>query len=186
MPKAKWGSGDEALTAGDIDNAETSSYTPYSGPVAPSGLYRFTVSRMKKGESKSGNPKLLSILTIDGTWKPAHKKYDGCPLFDHMPVTKSSAFRTKAFCEAYGITSREFMTGVITDEDGKITKLASAGDPEGLQVYINVRHVPEANGYSEKLELNGTGYLPVDDTPDDDDDPADDSDDNTDGEEPPF
>jgi hypothetical protein len=187
MPKAKWGSGDEALTAADIDNAQSSTFTPYSGPIPSSGLYRFVVSKMTKGKSEAGNDKLQTIMLLDGTWKSEHKKYNDCPLFDNMPVMKSTAFRTKAFCAAFGISAKEFLTGIIYDEGGRVTKLAGAGEPEGLVVYVNVKYVKASQGYAEKIQLNGTGYLPVDFDPDeaqsgDDTDAGDDDP----GEEPPF
>jgi len=187
MPKAKWGTGDEALTAADIDSAKSSDFTPYAGPIPRSGLYRFVVKSMKQGESDAGNPKLTTILELDGTWKPDHKRYEGCPLFDHMPVIKSAAWRVKAFCEAFGITSKEFYGGILTDEDGKVTKLGSAGEPAGLEVYVNVKHVAAKGEWAEKIQLNGAGYLPVDFDPEaeaegpGDTDGGDDS-----GEEPPF
>lgn len=184
MPKVKWGTGDGALTAADIDGARSNEFTPYSGPLPPGGVYRFVVKQMKQGTSGAGNPKLTTIMELDGGWKEAHKKYDGCPLFDHMPVTQSAAFRTKAFCEAFGITPREFLTGILVDDDSKVTKLASAGDPAGIEVYVNIKRKPASGEYEEGIQLNGTGYLPVDDAPDEDADAADadESDDN----EPPF
>lgn len=169
MPKAKWGSGDQALTAADIDGAENRGFSPYAGEYPRSGLYRFTIKRMKQGTSSAGNPKLQIISELDGTWKPEHKKYDGCPLFDNMPVMKSTAFRVKAFCEAVGMTSKEFYAGIIVDENGVVTKLGSLGDPAGLLVYINAQYVAPADGYAEKLQLNGTGYLPVEDEDEDED-----------------
>lgn len=188
MPKAKWGSGDDALTAADIDSAKSSEFTPYTGPIPLSGLYRFVVKQMKQGESDAGNPKLTTILELDGTWKPEHKRYEGCPLFDHMPVIKSAAWRVKAFCEAFGISSKEFYNSVLTDEDGRITKLASAGEPAGLEVYINVKHVAAKGDWAEKIQLNGAGYLPVDFDPEDDEaQTGDDTDAGDDGgDEPPF
>lgn len=181
MPKAKWGD----FAPADIDNAKSNEFTPYAGPIPKGGLFRFIVKQMKVGDSKGGNPMLTTIMELDGSWKPAHKKFDGCPLFDYMPVIKSTAFRTKAFCEAFGLTSREFTTGIITDENGKVTKLASAGDPAGLEVYVNVAYQAATDEYSEKIRLNGTGYLPVDDAPDDEAEDADPAEDDADN-EPPF
>jgi hypothetical protein len=185
MPKAKWGSGEQALTASDIDNAKSNDFSTYIGPIPKGGLYRFIVKSMKQSESSKGNPMLRTIVELDGTWKAAHKQYDGCPLFDYMPVMKSTAFRVKAFCEAFGISSKEFYGSILTDEDGRVTKLASAGEPEGLEIYINVKYQPTADGYAEKIVLNGTGYLPVDDAPDEDDSQV--TDDDLDpNDEPPF
>jgi hypothetical protein len=181
MPKATWGD----FSSNDIENAESNSFTPYAGPIPPSGVYRFVVKQMKKGESQAGNPKLQTVMELDGSWKPNHKKYDGCPLFDNMPVMKSTAFRVRAFCEAFGISFKEFTGGkILTDENGKVTKLGSAGDPAGLTVYVNVTQRPATDQYDVSIGLNGTGYLPLDDDADEDSDDADDDSDDADDEVP--
>lgn len=185
MPKAKWGD----FSSDDIDKAESNSFTPYAGDVPPAGLYRFTVKQMKQGESQACNPKLQVVMELDGSWKPNHKKFDGAPLFDNMPVMKSTAFRVKAFCEAFGITSKQFNTGIITDENGKVTKLSVAGDPNGLQVFVNVARRAANADYPASIVLNGTGYLPVDEEADedeDDEDQTDDEDEDDEDNEPPF
>jgi hypothetical protein len=182
MPKATWGD----FSAEDIGNAEVreSQFTPYNGPLPRAGLYRFTLKVAKTGTSQAKNPKLLLVWELDGSWKPEHKKFDGAPLFDHMPVTKSSAFRARAFCDALGMPYKEFQNGIIVDEDGKVTKLGKTlGDPAGLQCYVNVLRRPAEGEYDEQLGLAGTGYLPIDDADDDD---ADDEDDADGDDEPPF
>jgi hypothetical protein len=189
LPKATWGTGNDALTAGDIDNAERSQqYAPYDGPIPPSGLYRFVIKFIKKGESQSGNPKAQILLELDGSWKPKHKQYDGCPLWDNMPVMKSTGWRVAAFCDAIGATSKDFLSGMIVDEDKKVTKIGKVGDPTGLLVYVNAKHEQAADGYGEQLRLNGAGYVPLDEAPEDegDEDQSSPSDDEGDGEEPPF
>lgn len=183
MPKAKWGD----FSSEDIDNAQSNQFSPYKGPIPPAGLYRFTVKQMKQGMSQANNPKLQIVMELDGSWKPNHKVFDGAPLFDNMPVMKSTAFRVKAFCDAFGITSKQFNTGIITDEEGKVTKLSVAGDPNGLQVFVNVSRRAATETYAESIVLNGTGYLPVDEDEDEDDeDETDEDGDDEDGDEPPF
>lgn len=191
MPKATWGTGGEALTAADIDGAEQrEGFAPYAGPMPPAGLYRFVLKFAKKGESGSGNPKLQILLELDGSWKPNHAKFDKAPLWDNMPVMKSTAWRVQAFCEAIGATAKDFANGMVVDEDGKVTKIGRVGDPSGLYVYVNAKVRPAGGGYDEQLQLNGAGYLPA---PDDDDADADDTgngengdDDSDDNDEPPF
>jgi hypothetical protein len=184
MPKATWGD----FSADDMTNAEVrEGFAPYTGPLPRKGMFRFTLKVAKKGESQNGNPKLLLVWELDGSWKPEHKKYDGAPLFDHMPVMKSTAFRTRAFCDALGMPYKEFQNGIIVDEDGKVTKLGKTlGDPAGLQAYINVTQRPAEGDYDASLGLNGTGYLPIDDAPDDEDADDADGDDEGDDTEPPF
>ncbi len=182
MPKATWGD----FSSADIEGAETrEGFAPYAGEIPPAGVYRFTLKFAKKAESQSGNPKLQMLWELDGTWKPNHKKFDSCPLWDNMPVMKQTAFRVRAFCDAIGMPYREFGT-MIVDDDGKVTKMGKTiGDPTGIQVYVNVKKRPAENGYEESLQLNGTGYLPMDDA-DDADDADDDDDDEGLDDEPPF
>ena len=181
MPKATWGD----FSSEDIDKAEQrEGFTPYSGLLPRAGLYRFTAKFMKKGVSSTNNPKLQILWELDGSWKPEHKKFDGCPLWDNMPVVKSTAWRVRAFCEALGLSSKEFHSRIITDDDGKVTKLGSLGDPAGLQVYVNVSQRPASEGYDASLQLNGSGYLPIDD--DDVEDAAEAADDEDDDGEAPF
>lgn len=188
MPKATWGTGDEALTAADIDGAESrEGFAPYAGPLPPAGVYRFILKFAKKGESGSGNPKLQILLELDGSWKEQHAKFDKCPLWDNMPVMKSTAWRVAAFNEAIGATSADFAKGMVVDEDGKVTKIGKVGDPSGLYVYVSVKQRAASGGYDASLQLNGAGYLPAPEDGDDadDQDGSDDADDNGD-DEPPF
>lgn len=184
MPKATWGN----FSSEDINNAETrEGFAPYSGPLPRAGLYRFTLKFAKQGESGAGNPKLQMLWELDGSWKAEHKKFEGCPLWDNMPVMKSTAFRVRAFCDAIGMPYKEFQTGIITDDDGKVTKLGrTIGDPAGIQVYANVTRRPATDQYEESLTLVGTGYLPIDEVDEDAEDQTDEDGDENDDDEPPF
>jgi hypothetical protein len=169
MPKATWGAGDNALTADDIDGAERAETRKrYSGPTPRSGTYRFVIQSLKKGESGNGNPKLVVFATIDGTWMANHKQYDGAPLWDHLPVMPSTKERVANFCDAIGATSKDFLSGMIVDENGYVTKLGKVGDPKGLMVYINVKKQAADGPYDESLKVDFNGYIPVDDAEEDD------------------
>jgi len=162
MPKIKW-AGDLEQT--DIDEAEVSQGR-YAGPVPPSGVYRFRLQSMKVGESKSGNPKLMMIWKVDGSWQKGHKQYDGAPLFDHMPVTKSSAFRTKALCIALGVSSADFMGKMVADAEGYVTKIGKLAIDDSITAFISVKKGNDEQ-YGERL--TDPGYL----APPEDDDAAD-------------
>jgi hypothetical protein len=183
VPKATWGD----FSSEDIAGAEKrEGFAPYSGPLPRAGLYRFTLKFAKKGVSQGGNPKLQMLWELDGSWKPEHEKFDGAPLWDNMPVMKQTAFRVRALCDAIGMPFKEWGT-MLVDDDGKVTKMGrTIGDPAGIQVYANVTRRPASDGYDESLQLNGTGYLPIDDDDvEDQDESADDADD-ADDDEPPF
>lgn len=179
MPKVKWG-GD--LDQDAIDSAERREGGDYTGDIPPKGVYRFKLRFSKKDKAKdSGNPKLTSLLVLDGSWKPEHKQYDGCPLWDHMPVTKKTAFRVRAYCDALNITSADFINKMVIDDEGNVQKIGKLKiADEDLLVLVSVK--PEKNPeYGDRLQLAG-GYLPFKDEDDDDDDSDGDADDDTDDE----
>lgn len=185
MPKATWGSGDNPLSASDIDGAEQiEGRTRYSGPVPPGGTYRWTIQSLKQDTSSKGNDKVVVFMTLDGGWKPNHKTFDGAPVWHHLALTQSNAAFVRNFLEAIGATSKDLMTGSIVDENGYITKLGRVGDPAGIQVYGTVQRRKKTPEYpDDQIEMAYGGYLLVDD---EDGDDAAGSTDKGDGTEPPF
>lgn len=180
MPKAKWGSD---LTPDDIESAESGS--AYAGPCPPSGVYQFVLKKMQQAESANGNPKLYMIweVTKKGGTKD-QSKFAGAPLFDHMPVGKSSAFRSKALCAGLGVTSKEFLGKTVIDDDSNVIKIGSLKIEIGkTTIFANVKKDNDPE-YGERIVLNGGGYLPKPEQADDADD--DDDDDTDDGEADPF
>lgn len=186
MPKAKWGAGDNPLTAADIDGAEPiEGRSRYSGELPAAGTYRWTIQSMQKMTSAAGNDMVLVIAQLDGSWRSNHKKYDTAPVFHYLTLSKANAPGVRNFLDAVGGTSADLMTGAIVDENGYITKLGRVGDPAGIQVYITVQHSKPTDKYPNKrLEVAYGGYLMVDD--DDTSTDGDAADDDTDGDEPPF
>lgn len=182
MPKAKWGAGDKALTADDINGADRQETRKmYSGRLPRSGTYRFVIQSVKQGESKTGNPKAVVFSTLDGTWLDNHKEYDGCPMWDHLPIMDSTKERVANFLDAIGATGEDLLEKSIVDENGYITKLGAVGDPKGLLVYINVKYENGTKEYpNPKISVGFNGYIPVDEDGSGGAGPA------TDGEEPPF
>lgn len=184
MPKAKWGAGDNMLTAADIDNAEVPEQrTRYSGELPPAGTYRFTLTTLKKGTSDAGNDKVTAFWLLDGDWKPNHKQFNGAPVWHHLALTQANAPQVRNFLDSIGATSADLLTGSIVDENDFITKLGRVGDPVGIQAYVTVQHSKPTDKYPNKrLEVAYTGYIMVDD--DDSADAAGPA--GADGGEPPF
>jgi hypothetical protein len=169
MPKAKWGSGDQPLSAADIDGAEQiETRTRYSGEVPPGGTYRWTIQSLKQDVSKSsGNDLVVVFMTLDGTWKPNHKQWDGAPVWHRLALTQANAGFVRNFLDAIGGTSKDLMDGSIVDENGYITKLGRVGDPAGLQVYGTVQRRKPTKEYPDTaIEMAYGGYLMVTDDED--------------------
>lgn len=160
MPKIDWKAAgdDEVLTAEDIDQAEDG-YAAYTGDLPSGGVYRFRLRRMKFKESSTEKQGLNALFELDGSWRPAHAAFDGCPLWDTVWMTKASASFAKAFAAALGVSGGDLVSGVVTDEDGVVTKIGRKKITEGMHFYILVKR-GTYNG-EERLERAGTGYQVV-------------------------
>lgn len=183
MPKAKWGAGDNPLTADDINSAEvTEPRIRYSGPVPPGGTYRWTIGSLKKDVSAKGNDKVVVRLELDGSWRPNHKTFDGAPVWHHLALTKPNAPNVRNFLDSIGASSDDLLNKTVTDEAGYITKLGAVGDPSGIQVFATVKRSRMTSEYPDpRLEVDFGGYIMVTEDDGDAAGPAAGSDD-----EPPF
>jgi hypothetical protein len=186
MPKVKWG-GD--IDADAIEQAENNQ--GYNGPLPPSGVYRFSIKFMQRTMSSNNNPMVKILLLLDGKTdplKPEHERYHGCPVWEQIPVMKSTAFRIRELCDALNISAVDFMNKTIVDEDGNIQKIGSLkiADQDLLVTYkARQENDPE---YGERLARpkKGPGFLPFRED-DEDDDKEDDGDaDDGDSEGDPF
>lgn len=157
MPKAKWAD----ISTDDIEEAKSDGRQPYEGPMPKAGVYRFRLIQAKQEKSQSGNDKLRTGWELDGSYKPEHAKYNGAPLWDHMPVMQSTAFRVKALCLALGVTSKDFYNNTVTDEDGVVTKMGQrVFKDRDVFCYINVTVEKGDEEREDQLKLRGVGYLP--------------------------
>lgn len=159
MPKVNWaGEGEEdILTAADIEGAEDG-FQAYAGDLPPGGVYRFRIGRMKFTKANSTTSKGLNVrLRLDGSWKANHAKFDGCPLWDTVWITKGSAGFVKAFCQAIGVSAADILNKVVVDEDGYVTKIGTKPiKDDDIVVYVAVKR-GEYND-TPRLEKAGTGY----------------------------
>jgi hypothetical protein len=157
MPKATWSNSD--LNVNDINEAEEREGS-YAGPLPTKGVYRFKLKSMKKGESAANNDKITIFVTVDGSWRPDHKKFNGAPMWDHMPLTKEQAWRAKALCAALGVSAADLLNKTVVDDDGYITKIGTKAIKEGMPLYISVK-TRSQEGYDPSLQVNGGGYMPA-------------------------
>jgi hypothetical protein len=173
MPKINWAAADEdeELTAEDIENAEDG-FETYAGDIPTGGVYRFRWRRGKYTEFGTGNQGLNVLLVMDGSWKKDHAKYNGCPLWDRIVMTKSAAGFVKAFAAALGVSANDLLTKVIVDEDGVVTKIGRKVISEDIILYVAVKRGTWND--EPRLEKAGTGYQVVE-IADSDEEPADDA-----------
>lgn len=165
MAKVKWGSIDESAIA------EATTSLTYVGPLPKKGVYRFKLRSCQYTTSSNDNPMLKNLWLLDGSWRPEHEQYDGCPVWDNLPVMESTAFRVKAFCDALGVSYRDFLNKTIIDEDKNVKSIGSLKiQDEDLLVCLNV-DVDDDPEYGERLVLarRGGSYIPVPDEDEDED-----------------
>lgn len=184
MPKLKWGG--PTASVDDINNVEDKGYKPYMGSMPPAGVYRFRVISLKQGESGSGNSKLVVFLKLDGSWKKEHKKFDGAPVFDHLPMTVAG--RVRSLVDGLGVTAQDLLNRSIVDDQGKIVRIGNKKIDDSLTVYVDCQ-IDSSGDNGPQLKPRFSGYLAVDEDAlgdkDDQDDEADDASDDDD-DEPPF
>jgi hypothetical protein len=164
MPKAKWGAGDKALSAGDIDGAErTETQVRYSGPeLIPGGTYRWAIRYIKQVESSKGNPMIEIMLTLDGSWRPNHAQFEGKPMWDRITVIDSTKERLANFLDAIGATGSDLIDKSIVDEGSRITKLGAVGDPAGILVYANIQRSKATKEFPNvRMEMGYNAYIPA-------------------------
>lgn len=183
MPKAKWGSGEDALTTDDLEGAEYQQYERYTGEVPPSGVYRVLLRRLRKVEFNSGSQGLKVFLVVDGSWKQEHKRYDGAPIWDQKVFTKPSAPFVRNFADALGVSYKDLLNNMVIDEDGYVVKIGrQAIADQDLILFVDTRR--EMYEGNPSLKVRGTGYLIG--MEDEDGDSGDDDDDDTGDDDAPF
>jgi len=176
MPKVKWGSD---IAVDDIDSWEDESGGSYAGQKPSSGIFKFKITKLVKGESKAGNPKLTAYMTLVPR-TAADKKYDGCPLTDFMPIMKSTVWRFRPFLDCLGVTGKQLLSQTNANGEGEVISIAGV-KPAGKELLVQVK-LDENEEY-----LNIKRYMkPVDEDDVDVDVDADADDDDDDDDDEPF
>lgn len=192
MGKVKWGNvgGDqEALTADDINSAETG-YKPFDGPTPAPGVYRMRIS-LKQQTSSNGNPMInvMGVLVPRGDRK-GENKMKGFTAWGRIPVMKSTAFRVRPLLEALKVSATDFLSKTMTDEEGRITRIGKLNLADGVEVLAELRmgkpYTNSETGETRPAQLELNTFLPLNEDDDSDGDDSDEGDDDGDGEEPPF
>lgn len=157
MVKAKWSATD--VTADDIDNVEEDEFQPYDGPTPPAGVYRFILRYSRKRVSSKGNDMIENLLILDGSFKPEHKEYDGCPVWDYITIKKSTAARVRSFIDALGVSSSDFLNRTVVDEEDRILKIGSVKIADAnLKLMVNCEL--EDSELGQRLRPRFRGYIP--------------------------
>lgn len=121
----------------------------------PAGVLRFRLDSARKIDA-DGRPVLRCTLSLDGSWKPDLAAHDGYPMVIDVVVTDSTAFQVRSFCDAIGVTSREFMNATVLDENDRVARIGDVQVADGgVQVMVSTKREGGA------LRPRGTGWLPA-------------------------
>lgn len=123
--------------------------------IPPGGVLRFRLDSAQKVDT-DGRSALRCTLSLDGSWKPDLAAHDGYPLVLDVVVTDSAAFQVRGFCDAVGVTSREFMNATVLDENDRVVRIGDVQVAGGaVRVMVNTKREGGA------LRPKGTGWLPA-------------------------
>jgi hypothetical protein len=161
----------------DSTNAESSGgYTPYDGPVPPSGLYRVRLGYAKYGKASTGNMMLTVVLEFD-TDNEKKKLFNGYGLWHNMVQLPQTLWRTKEFLNAIGQPTK-----LALDYDETTGKVTRIGNARVDKVWLLAKCSDDNSSGERKLKVDALSALPKQpDMPEDE--PDDEVPDNFDGHE---
>lgn len=172
MPKVAWG-----LGADEIEQVQSTGFTPYEGPLVPRGVYTFAI-KAKIAKSKNDNPMIKVLLILDGEASSekdeTKKQYDGAPIWDNVVVMDKTAWKVKQFCEGLGVSSSDFANRTIKNDDDEIVKIGNV-KLENARVKVMTNVGKDQNGQprpevQQYLPADGDAKAVSDDEPEPDDD----------------
>lgn len=123
MPRVNWG-----VSAKDVDNYDRESqFKPYDGPLPTNGVYQWQIKQFKYiAGTREKNPQMrVGLELVPRRGRKDERRYAGYFVTDFVPVTEKTQFRYVPYCDAIGVTGREFERQTITDEEGNIKKIGS-------------------------------------------------------------
>jgi hypothetical protein len=174
MPRGSWGI-DPAL----IDNFDRSTiFAPYTGPIPPVGVYEFRIKTLRSTpKTKTTHPQLYIGLQLEPRRNfPEERKYKGYFIMVFRTITSNNQFTYVPFCDAIGITGREFCNQMIVDSEGNIKQFGHWRNTGAVTILARLQEGQDQNGNARK-EIGWMGALPKNDLENEYDDTAEDIDD---------
>lgn len=146
MPKANWG-----ISAGDVDDFDRSSqFTPYEGPIPPSGVYRFHMKFIRFiAASGTKFPQLRLGLELVPRNRE-EKKFAGYFQMAFLTVSERTQGFYVPFLDAIGVSGREFENGTICDEEGNIKKIGRWRFTDDQHVKAQIKDGTDQHGNPRK------------------------------------
>lgn len=181
MPKPDWGI-DPSLVD-DFDRE--GQYKPYAGPIPPDGVYRFKLKQLKYAAgTKKKHPQMRPGLELVPRGKD-EKRYAGYYVMDFIPVSERTEFRYVPFLDALGVSGKDFVQRIRTDDDDNITKMGSWRNNQESELLVQLRTEKDQEGKPRQVVKWYGAYDPdadedADYDEDDDDDDYDEDEDDDD------
>lgn len=184
MPRAPWGIDAEVID--DWDRSE--GYTPYAGPTPPNAVYQFQIKVCKYvAATKAKKPQLRVGLELVPRSGRDEKPYKGYFIMMFLTISPRNPFTYAPFCDAIGVSGKEFTKKTIIDEDGNVKKIGAWRNDGTTTILGQLKDGTDQNGNSRK-EIGWVGAIDedaeLDDDEDDDEDTEDEEDDDDEDEAP--
>lgn len=125
MPRANWGIDAEVIDGFDRETQ----YAPYTGPEPTNAVYQWQIKVLKfVAGNREKHPQMrvgLELVPRNTEEKKYYRKGQGYFIMMFLSISEKNAFTYAPFCDAIGISGKEFTTRTITDEDGNVKKIGS-------------------------------------------------------------
>lgn len=162
MPKVVW----SGVNQDTIENYDRESQIqPYDGPPVPNGLYHFVIKVLKYRQGKNLPQLMIGLEILPRADRPAEKKYKRFFIMDFAPVADHTAFRWVPFLDAIGVTARDFLGKMYTDEEGNVTKIGKWTLAKADPIAAMIGDDNDEQGNARKRVA---GYFAIDSAPLDD------------------
>lgn len=121
MPRVRWKIKPTAIDEFDRE----SQYTPYTGPTPPNGVYQFSIKQLKYCADTKEAPEQLRVglELVPRKSRSDERAYKGYFIMAFLNVMEKTAFLYVPFCDAIGVSGKDFCERTIADEDGNVSKI---------------------------------------------------------------
>lgn len=111
---------DSLLDLSDLDtNVEEDLFPDYDGPIPPRNLRMTGYVKVWLTTADTGT-RLLKTLFVARSDNPELSKYNGCPIWDDVPLTNAAKFRWHAFMSSLGATPTDLVTKTTYGDESNI------------------------------------------------------------------
>jgi hypothetical protein len=162
MGKVKWQTSGSVVDEVEVEDRET--FEPYDGPIPPKNtVLRVAVkfARIATGVDafKSDNNGIRLLLEVDEPKSSPKARYNGCPLFEQLVDTESSAFKIRQFLDAIGATGKDWDNTQATKDENEHWNVTKIGriKMDGLTLRVQTKR----EVYQGEEQAKVARFLPI-------------------------